>query len=106
MFRKTSGRHAQYLVSSGFICAVSALCFLFNGYIGPEVVAFILLVALSINAMLFDMLPVLIAATVSALIWDYFFLVPRFNFRLGNTEEKNHAVYVFCNCAGQCGSYQ
>jgi len=33
-------------------------------------------------------LPVLLAATLSALIWDYFFLLPRFNFRVGNTEDK------------------
>jgi two-component system sensor histidine kinase KdpD len=78
----------EYLLSSGFICAVSAVCFLFTRYIGPEAVAFILLVALSIIAMFFDILPVLLAATLSALIWDYFFLIPRFNLRVGNTEAK------------------
>ncbi len=88
MFRNTFNRPAAYLVSSGFICIVSAICFLFTGYIGPEAVAFILLLALSIIAMLFDILPVLLAAIVSALIWDYFFLLPRFNFRVGNTEQK------------------
>jgi two-component system sensor histidine kinase KdpD len=88
MFRNTFSRPLEYLLSSGFICVVSAVCFLFSGYIGPEVVAFILLLALSVIAMFFDILPVLLAATVSALIWDYFFLLPRFNFRVGNTEAK------------------
>ena len=88
MFPGTISRRMEYLVSSGFICAVSAVCFLFTGYIGPEVVAFILLLALSIIAMFFDILPVMLAATLSALIWDYFFLLPRFNFRVGNTEDK------------------
>ncbi len=88
MFPGTISRRMEYLLSSGFICAVSAVCFLFSGYIGPEVVAFILLVALSIIAMFFDILPVLLAATLSAMIWDYFFLIPRFNLRVGNTESK------------------
>ena len=67
---------------------VSGACYQFKNYIGPEVVAFILLVALSLIAMFFDILPVLLAAALSALIWDYFFLLPRFNFRVGNTEDK------------------
>ncbi len=88
MFRNTFSRPMQYLVSAGFICVVSAVCSLFHKYIGPEAVAFILLLALSVIAMFFDILPVLLAATISALIWDYFFLLPRFNFRVGNTEQK------------------
>ncbi len=88
MFPGTISRRMEYLLSSGFICAVSAVCFLFTRYIGPEAVAFILLVALSIIAMFFDILPVLLAAIFSALIWDYFFLIPRFNLRVGNTEAK------------------
>jgi two-component system, OmpR family, sensor histidine kinase KdpD len=88
MFLGAISRRMEYLLGSGFICAVSALCFLFTRYMGPEVVAFILLVALSLIAMFFDILPVLLAATLSALIWDYFFLHPRFNLRVGNTEAR------------------
>jgi two-component system, OmpR family, sensor histidine kinase KdpD len=88
MIRENITRRIQYLISSGFICAISAVCFLFSGYIGPEVVAFILLVALSIIAMFFDILPVLLAACISALLWDYFFLHPKFNLRVGNTEAR------------------
>ncbi|HTB25819.1 MAG TPA: ATP-binding protein [Puia sp.] len=88
MFRGAVSRRMEYLISSGFICGVSAICFLFTRYIGPEVVAFILLLAVSLIAMFFDILPVLLAATLSAVIWDYFFLHPRFNLRVGNTETK------------------
>ena len=70
------------------ICIVSLVSYLFSGYVGPEAVAFILLITLSVIAMLFDIVPVLFAAVLSALIWDYFFLLPRFNFRVGNTEDK------------------
>jgi two-component system, OmpR family, sensor histidine kinase KdpD len=78
----------EYLISAGCICVVAGICFLLSRYIGPEVVAFILLLVLSLIAMFFDILPVLLAATLSALIWDYFFLLPRFNLRVGNTEDK------------------
>ncbi len=70
------------------VCIVSGVCFLLSSYIGSETVAFILLVTLSIIAMFFDIVPVLITAFISALIWDYFFILPRFNLRVGNTEDK------------------
>ena len=78
----------QYFYSISAICIISGICFLFSSYIGAEVAAFILLVTLSIIAMFFDIMPVLLSAVLSALIWDYFFLIPRFNFRIGNTEDK------------------
>ncbi|HWK05727.1 MAG TPA: ATP-binding protein [Puia sp.] len=78
----------QYLISIVLVCLVSAICFLFSTYIGAQVVAFILLLTLSLIAMSFDILPVLLTALLSALIWDFFFLGPRYNFRVGNTEDK------------------
>lgn len=81
-------RKIQFLLSVLAVWLVAAACFLFSGYIGAEVVAFILLLTLSVLAMSFDIFPVLLAAVLSALIWDYFFLLPRFNLRVGNTEDK------------------
>jgi two-component system sensor histidine kinase KdpD len=84
---KISQQH-QYLISILLICLVSAICFLFSVYIGAQVVAFILLITLSLIAMSFDIFPVLLAALLSALVWDFFFIGPRYNFRVGNTEDK------------------
>src|SRR5882762_477373 len=81
-------KNRQYLFSILLVCSVSAICFLFSAYIGDQVVAFILLLTLSLIAMFSDILPVLLAAVLSALIWDFFFLLPRYNFRVGNTEDK------------------
>lgn len=41
----------------------------------------------SLLAMLFDILPVLIAAVLSALIWNYFFIPPIFTFHINNAED-------------------
>lgn len=88
ILNRKPGEKVQFFLSVSAICIVSSISFLFSGYIGPEAVAFILLITLFVIAMLFDIIPVLFAAVLSALIWDYFFLLPRFNFRVGNTEDK------------------
>ena len=87
-FRGKADKQRQYLVSTLLISFVAAICFLCSAYISPELVAFILLLTLSVIAMFFDILPVLLAAVLSALIWDFFFLKPRFNFQVVNTEDK------------------
>jgi len=81
-------KNRQYLFSILLVCSVSAICFLFSAYIGSQVVALIFLLTLSLTAMLFDILPVLTTAVLSALIWDFFFLAPRYHFALVYTEDK------------------
>ena len=45
------------------------------------------MMCVSILAMLFDIIPVLIAAILSALIWNFFFIPPIFTFHISNTED-------------------
>src|SRR5579859_845865 len=77
----------QFLSANLLVCLVSAICFPFSAWMGPQVVAFVLLLALSVIALFFTILPVLSAALLSALICDFFFLLPRYNFQLKNTED-------------------
>lgn len=60
----------------------------FYDLVGYRVVAFMLLVGVSILAMIFDIVPVLISATLSALIWDFFFIPPRFTLTVGTAEDR------------------
>ena len=76
----------QYLFSILLVCLVAAACFTLSDYIGYKVVAFILLLTVSIIAMLFDILPVLLSAILSALVWNFFFIPPRFTFNINGTE--------------------
>jgi two-component system sensor histidine kinase KdpD len=55
---------------------------------GYRVVAFMLLVTVSILAMFLDIVPVLVAALLSALIWDFFFIPPRFTLTVGTPEDR------------------
>ena len=66
---------------------VSVICYLLSYLIGYKIVALLLLVTVSLLAMFFDLFPVLFAAILSALVWDYFFIPPRFTFTIGNAED-------------------
>jgi two-component system sensor histidine kinase KdpD len=59
-----------------------------QGFAGYRGVAFMLLVTVSILAMFLDIVPVLLASLLSALIWDFFFIPPRFTLTVGTAEDK------------------
>ena len=88
LFINKISKSRQLLISISVVCIVSALCFLLPNYLDYKVVAFILLVTVSIVAVLFDIIPVFITAILSALIWDYFFIPPHFTFHVGTTEDS------------------
>jgi two-component system sensor histidine kinase KdpD len=77
----------QYIISIASIVVVSAICFFFNEWLGYKIVALILLVTVSILAALLDIIPLLIAALLSALIWNFFFIPPVFTFHIGAPED-------------------
>lgn len=70
------------------VLLVAALGFILNDLIGYRVVAFLLLVTVSILAMFLDIIPVLLAAALSALLWDFLFIPPRFTLTIGTTEDQ------------------
>lgn len=69
------------------VLSVSVVCFLFTKVIGYTIVALILLLVVSIVAMLFDILPVLSAAILSAFIWNFFFIPPLFTLHIYRAED-------------------
>lgn len=68
--------------------SVSLIGLSLHNLIGYRVIAFMLLVTVSILAMFLDIVPVLIAALLSALIWDFFFIPPRFTLTVGTPEDQ------------------
>ena len=66
---------------------VSLLCFLIKDTINYRIAALILLLTVSVVAMLFDIFPVLLAAFLSALIWNFLFIEPQFTFAIRSTED-------------------
>jgi two-component system, OmpR family, sensor histidine kinase KdpD len=73
----------EYLITSVLVVLTSVAFYLIKGVIGYQVVSFGLLFLVSILALFFGMGPILMAATLSALIWDYLFIPPQFTFHVG-----------------------
>lgn len=67
--------------------AVALICFSFKDVVGYQVVALLLLMAVSVIAMLFEILPVLLAAVLSAIIWNFFFIPPLYTLDISNAED-------------------
>lgn len=78
----------QFFVSVILVVIVAAFGLLLHGLIGYRVVAFLLLVSVSLLAMFFDIVPVIVAAVLSALLWNFLFIPPRFTFAIGTTEDR------------------
>jgi len=87
ILKKQKSKFEQHFYSVAIILLVSAVCYAFFPNTGYHSVALILLATVSIIAMFFEITPVITAAIVSALIWDYFFIPPRFTFQIGKGED-------------------
>lgn len=77
------------------IIVIAAICFAFSDFMGYRVAALALLVTVSLLAMIFDVLPVLFSAVLSAFIWDFFFIPPRFTIHVDTTEDTILLVMYF-----------
>ncbi len=85
----------QYLISVLTVLFISFICYCLPNFIEYRVVAYILLITVSLIAIVFDILPVLLAAILSALIWDFFFIPPHFTLHVGNTEDSMLLITYF-----------
>jgi len=77
----------QHAICITAVAVVALGCFPAEGLIGYRVTALVLLMAVSILAMLFRIGPVMVAAALSALAWNFFFIPPTFTFHIGSTED-------------------
>ena len=91
----TVSKGRQYIYSIAIIIIVAAICFGLSGFIGYRVAALVLLLMVSLLAITFDILPVLLSAALSALIWDFFFIPPRFTIHVDTTEDTILLIMYF-----------
>ena len=76
----------QILLGAGVVVLLSAACYLVLPYLDYRIVALVLLLAVSLLAVLFDILPVLVSAVLSALILNLFFIEPVFHYKINSPE--------------------
>jgi len=79
--------YIQIVLSMLVVSVVSLACYIFQDLIGYRVVALVLLATVSLVAMSFSIWPVLLSALVTALIYDFFFLPPKFTLHISSTED-------------------
>lgn len=77
----------KYFYASFIIIIIALLCAPFDHILGYQTVSYILLLSVALLALAFGPGPVLLAAGLSAVIWDYFFIPPRFTFVIGKIED-------------------
>jgi len=94
LFSKISKAY-QYVNSILIVGFVSIICFFVSSLVDYRIVALFLLLTVSIIAAMFDILPVLLSAILSAIIWDYVFIPPHFRFHIKNTEDVVLIIMYF-----------
>lgn len=77
----------QYTISILLIITTAIICLFLEGFIGYSAIALILLMMVSLNAILFDIFPVVVSALLSALIWNFFFIPPILTFHIDTPED-------------------
>jgi two-component system sensor histidine kinase KdpD len=85
----------QYLTASVIIALTSIICFIIKDFIGYQVVSFALLFVVSTLAFFFGTGPILLSATLSALIWDFFFIPPPYTLHVDKPEDMLMLIMFF-----------
>ncbi|MCK9639487.1 MAG: sensor histidine kinase KdpD [Prolixibacteraceae bacterium] len=85
----------EYLIVILLVILSSISCYLVRDFVGYQIVSFGLLFLVSILAIFFGPGPILLAAALSALIWDYFFIPPKFTLHIDKPEDVLMLIMFF-----------
>jgi len=77
----------RYILSSLIVCTVAVICYPLSAVLGYQTVALIMLFVVTLLPLIFGPGPVLLSAIISPLIWNYFFVPPKFNLLIGRSED-------------------
>ncbi|MGE5086271.1 MAG: DUF4118 domain-containing protein, partial [Bacillota bacterium] len=92
---------AAYWNTFWFIAGITFVSQLVSPYIGYRAVGFIFLMSILLMGFVTTLGPILLAATLSALIWNFLFIPPRFTFHISSAEDVMMCfVYFFVALMG------
>ena len=86
---------SQYLIASLITFLTVIGCYFIKNLIGYQVVSFAFLFAVSIEAVFLGIGPILLSATLSALLWDYLFIPPAFTLHVEKPEDVLMLIMFF-----------
>ncbi|MFA5834387.1 MAG: sensor histidine kinase KdpD [Bacteroidota bacterium] len=78
---------AQYVFSALIIFISALICYPFSVYLGYQTISLILLLIVVLLPLKFGVGPVLLAAAMSAMLWNFFYIPPQFTFAIGLTQD-------------------
>lgn len=85
----------RYIASASIVMLVAAICYPFGSVLGYQTVALILLFVVCLLPLIFGPGPVLLSAVLSPIIWNYFFVPPKFTVLISRTEDILMFVMFF-----------
>jgi two-component system, OmpR family, sensor histidine kinase KdpD len=78
---------SKYMSTSILIFAVALICFPFSDVIGYHAISYIFLLTVALLPLTFGPGPVLLAAAISSLLWDFMFIPPIYTFSISSAED-------------------
>ena len=85
----------QYLTVIAVISLTALLCRPLANQQGYHIVSYVLFFAISVMAVFLRLGPILLASTLSALLWNFFFIPPHFALHIEKTEDKLMFISFF-----------
>ena len=85
----------QYAAAAVTVCLVALACYPLSSLIGYQTVSLILLLTVALLPLKLGAGPVLLAAALSALLWDYFFIPPQFTLSVNMAQDILMLVTYF-----------
>jgi two-component system sensor histidine kinase KdpD len=86
---------SKYFLSAAIVFSVAAICYLFSSFLGYQTIALIFLLVVCLMPLILGPGPVLLAAIVSPMIWNFFFVPPKFTLIISRTEDILTFVMFF-----------
>lgn len=77
----------QFVIASVLIVAIAGACLAFRAYLSYHAVGMLLLLGVSVIATRYDIYPVLAAATLSAMMLNFFFIPPLYTLHINTGED-------------------
>jgi two-component system sensor histidine kinase KdpD len=85
----------QYVLAFGLVCIVSIFGLWFQRWTGYQVLALIYLLAVVLLALVVGRGAILFGTTLSALVWNFLFISPRFSIHVDNLYDKTMLATYF-----------
>jgi two-component system sensor histidine kinase KdpD len=98
-FPEIQSNFLQYIAAVAAVSLIAMLCYPVTSFLGYQTVSLILLLTVALLPLKLSAGPVIIAAAWGALVWDFFFIPPRFTFAIASGQDILMVITYFAIAA-------